>query len=252
MPHVERDGVRIFYESHGSGPVLFLAHGYAATTHMWRGQVEAFSGRYRVITWDMRGHGESDSPAEPDQYSRDATCDDMAAILDACGVERAVVGGLSLGGHMALAFALRHPSRVRALALFDAGPGYRNPGARANWNETAATRAAKFEERGLRALGRGAEVLGANHRSAEGLAMAARGILAQPDTSVIDAISTLTMPALVLVGENDHGFRAGADYMATRMPAAHQVILPGAGHASNLDQPEAFNAALEAFLASLP
>ncbi|MCL6644182.1 MAG: alpha/beta fold hydrolase [Dehalococcoidia bacterium] len=100
MPFVERDGVRIFYEAAGEGPPVLLSHGYSATSRMWRGQVEALAPRYRIITWDMRGHGQSDSPDDPALYSEAATVGDMAAILDALGIDTAVIGGLSLGGYM--------------------------------------------------------------------------------------------------------------------------------------------------------
>jgi pimeloyl-ACP methyl ester carboxylesterase len=252
MPYVERDGVRLYYEAAGDGPPVLLSHGYSATSRMWRGQVEALSDRYRIITWDMRGHGQSDSPPDPAHYSEAATVGDMAAVLDALGVETAVIGGLSLGGYMSLAFHRAHPRRVRALMLFDTGPGYRNPAGREAWNRTAEARAVAFESRGLEALGSGAEVRIAQHRSAQGLAHAARGMLAQFDSRVIESLETIRVPTLVLVGENDQPFLGATDYMAAKIPGAQKVLIPGAGHAANIDQPAAFNAAVEAFLASLP
>ncbi len=158
MPHIDRDGVQIYYESRGSGPAVLLSHGYSSTSHMWAGQVEAFSGDYRLITWDMRGHGKTDSPEDQAAYTEEATVEDMAAILRACGEQRAVIGGLSLGGYMSLAFYLAHPEMTRALMLFDTGPGYRNPKTREGWNQTSIRRAERFEERGLDALGAGDEV----------------------------------------------------------------------------------------------
>ena len=86
---------------------------------MWADQAATFKDRYRVIVWDMRGHGDTDSPEDPEAYSEVHTIEDMAAILDACGVEQGVIGGLSLGGYMSLAFHLKYPERVRALMLFD-------------------------------------------------------------------------------------------------------------------------------------
>ncbi len=252
MPFLERDGVRIFYEAAGEGPPVLLSHGYSATSRMWRGQVEALAPRYRIITWDMRGHGQSDSPDDPALYSEAATVGDMAAILDALGIDTAVIGGLSLGGYMSLAFHLAHPGRVRALMLFDTGPGYRNPAGREAWNRTAEARAVAFETRGLDALGSGAEVRIAQHRSAKGLALAARGMLAQFDSRVIESLETIRVPTLVLVGEKDEPFLGATDYMAAKIPGAQKVVIPGAGHAANIDNPAAFNAAVEAFLAALP
>ena len=110
MAFLNRDGVRIYFEERGKGPAVLLTHGYGASARMWRGQMEALSDRYRIIAWDMRGHDRSDYPDDPALYSHEATVADMAAILDACGVQKAVIGGLSLGGFMTLAFNLAFPS----------------------------------------------------------------------------------------------------------------------------------------------
>lgn len=100
MPVLTRDGVDIYFEVHGSGPALLLTHGYSATSEMWRGQVEAFAADHTLITWDMRGHGRSDSPTEPSAYSAELTVADMAALLDHVDAPSAIVGGLSLGGYI--------------------------------------------------------------------------------------------------------------------------------------------------------
>ncbi len=208
---------------------------------------------YRLITWDMRGHGGSDSPEDPAEYSEALTMGDMVGLLDLLGIERGVVGGLSLGGYMSLAFYLAHPERVRGLVLCDTGPGYRNPEARGGWNRNADKRAEAFESRGLDALGRSAEVLatGGQHRSAQGLAHAARGMLAQFDSRVIDALPSIKVPTLIIIGEKDEPFLAGSRYMTDKIPNARLEAIEGAGHASNIDQPDAFNRALLEFLASL-
>ena len=91
MPMLDRDGVGIYYESHGQGPAILLSHGYSATCRMWDGQIAALRDRFRVIVWDMRGHGQSDVPADPTAYSEAATVGDMAALLDACDAESAVI-----------------------------------------------------------------------------------------------------------------------------------------------------------------
>ncbi len=251
MATINRDGVNIYYEDNGSGPAVLLSHGYSATTRMWAGQVEALKSQYRIVTWDMRGHGQSDSPDDAAAYSEQATVDDMAAILKHLGIESAVIGGLSLGGYMSLAFNLAHPQMVRALMLFDTGPGYRNPVGREGWNETARRRAEVFEAKGLDALGSSAEVRVSQHRSAQGLAHAARGMLAQFDARVIESLDSIGVPTLVLVGDKDQPFLAGTDYMANKIPNATKVVIENAGHASNIDQPEAFNAEVRRFLAGL-
>ncbi len=252
MPMIDRDGVNIYYQPHGAGPALLLSHGYGATSRMWDGQVAAFADRYQVILWDMRGHGQSGDPSDPALYSPALTVGDMAAVLDACGVERAIVGGLSLGGVMSLTFHLAHSGRVRALLLCDTGPGFRNPEARQQWNERAEARARDLEAKGLEGSRGGAETRLGRHRSARGLAGAARGMLAQHDSSLIDSLPTIAVPTLVLVGSEDKHFLAAADYMAGKIPGAQKVVIPDAGHAANLDQPDAFNQAAGEFLAGLP
>ena len=252
MTELTRDGVTISYAAVGSGPPVLLSNGYGATAQMWAGQVDAWSDAYQVITWDMRGHGLSDSPDDPALYTEAMTVGDMAAILDACEIDRAVIGGLSLGGYMSLAFNTVHPDRVRALVLCDTGPGYRKDEARDGWNAMAVRQAEAFETRGLDALGRSAEVQASTHRSAAGLAMAARYMLVQHDARIIDSLPTIAVPTLVLVGERDERFIAPADYMAAKIPGAVKAVIPDAGHAANIDQPAAFNAAVRAFLDSLP
>lgn len=251
MPSINRNGVNIHYEDHGAGPAVLLSHGYSATSQMWKGQVDALTDRYRVITWDMRGHGETDSPEDQGEYSEAKTVDDMAAILRHLGLETAVIGGLSLGGYMSLAFNVAHPDMVRALMLFDCGPGYKNPKAREGWNETASKRAENFEAKGLDALGSSDEVRVSTHKSAEGLARAARGMLAQFDSRIIESLETIAVPTLVLVGADDTPFLGASDYMSAKIPGAVRVTVPEAGHAANIHQPAAFNAAVESFLATL-
>ena len=253
MPHIDRDGVKIYYEDHGSGQPILLSHGFSATSRMWAEQVAALKDDYRVIVWDMRGHGDSDSPGDDSRYSEALTIGDMAALLDECGVERAVIAGLSLGGYMSLAFNVEHADRVAALMLFDTGPGYRNDEAREAWNKNAVEWGRDFETKGLDTLkvrGSG-EMQAAWHRSADGLARAARGMLTQHGSHVIGSLPGIGVPTLVLVGENDTPFLGATDYMARKIPNATKAVIPDAGHAANLDQPEAFNDAVREFLGTL-
>jgi pimeloyl-ACP methyl ester carboxylesterase len=252
MPKLDRDGVNIHYEIHGSGPPLLLSHGYSSTARMWDGQVAALKDRYQVIVWDMRGHGDSDYPADQSKYSEALTVGDMQALLDHVGAKKAIVGGLSLGGYMSLAFIASHPERVRALMLFDTGPGFKKDEARTKWNESAHQRAARFDKEGLAALNVSDEVKLTRHRDASGLAGAARGMLAQENDRVIQSLDKVAVPTLVLVGANDTGFLAATDYMAAKIKGSTKVVIPDAGHAANLHQPARFNQAVEAFLAKLP
>jgi pimeloyl-ACP methyl ester carboxylesterase len=251
MTYLDRDGVTIYYEQHGpagSLAPLFLTHGYSATAEMWEPNLPALSEQRRVITWDIRGHGRSDSPAGQALYSQALAVGDMAAILDACDVNAAVIGGLSLGGYLSLAFNLEHPDRVAGLILCDTGPGYRKAEPRAGWNAMAARFADAYERDGLDAGSASPEVRAAHHRSAAGLALAARGVLTQHDSQVIDSLPAISVPTLIIVGADDREFLLPADVMASKIPGATKVVIDKAGHAANIDQPEAFDAAVLSFL----
>jgi len=232
--NVDRAGVRIVYDVHEGPPdatPLLLSHGYGLSRRMWDGNVDALSATRTVITWDMRGHGDSDSPDRQNAYTHAETVEDMVAVLDACDVDRAAVGGLSLGGYMSLDLYRTHPDRVRCLLLFDTGPGFKNDESRAKWNANAENIAAEDDDLGL--------------------ARAARGMLAQKDASVIRSLPDVAVPTLVLVGADDTGFLNAADYMARVIPDATKVVVPDAGHEANIDQPAAFNDAVLRFLTSL-
>src|SRR4030065_499777 len=115
MPHVQANGINIYYESQGEGEPLFLIAGLGATHHLWELQVPSFACWFRVVTFDNRGAGDSDKPPEP--YSIALFADDTAALMDALGIERAHVYGQSMGGIIAQEFALRHPQRLRCPGL---------------------------------------------------------------------------------------------------------------------------------------
>ncbi len=252
MAILNRDGVNLYYEVHGSGPTLLMSHGFSATSAMWQGQIAPLSKTHRLIPWDMRGHGQSDYPDDPAAYSADHTVADMAAILDAVGAKTAIIGGLSLGGYMSLAFHKAHPERTEALLIIDTGPGFKKDEAREAWNTRSLGTAAKLEAEGLASLRTAsAERSLSRHRNAQGLAHAARGMLTQRDAGVINSLPDIHVPALVLVGSRDTPFLAATDYMANKIPGATKVVIDDAGHAANLDQPAAFNAAVNAFLATL-
>jgi pimeloyl-ACP methyl ester carboxylesterase len=254
MARARLNGIEIDYEVSGRGPAVLLSHGYSATRRMWDDQHRALGERYRTISWSMRGHGETESPADPAAYSADLTVADMRALLGHLGVTRGVIGGLSLGGYVSLAFYLAHPEMARALVICDSGPGYRNADARRQWNERARERAVALEGRGLEALGHGREVResASLHRSAQGLAHAARGMLAQEGSRVIDGLGAIDVPTLIIVGDRDQPFIAPCEYMAKKIPGARLEVIRDAGHSSNLDQPEAFNRVLLDFLDGLP
>jgi len=253
MATLDRDGVGIYYEVHGNrGPVILLTHGYSATSQMWEGQIDELSKDHRLVTWDMRGHGQSDSPDDPSLYSEPATVEDMAALLDAVGAKTAIVGGLSLGGYMSLAFNRVHPDRVEALLIIDTGPGFKKDESREGWNKTSLRTAERYETEGLAVLNSGsAERRQAQHTSAKGLALAARGMLTQRDAGVINSLPDIKVPSIVVVGSEDTPFLAASDYMAAKIPGAQKAVIPKAGHAANIDEPQAFNDAILNFLRGL-
>lgn len=251
MPLVELNGIHLNYEEHGSpaGPPVLLTHAYAAALQMWEPQFAELHD-YRVIAWDMRGHGGTDSPPRQSDYTEKLTVEDMASLLRHLRVERAVVGGLSLGGYISLEFQLAHPEMVRALLLCNTGPGFRKDEARAGWNDFSISYAQRLEERGLDGLGRGVEIEATRRyqHSAQGLAFAGRGILTQRDAAVMEHLGQIDVPALIVSGADDERYKAGCDYLAAKIPNARKVVIEHAGHAVNLYQPETFNAAVLQFL----
>jgi pimeloyl-ACP methyl ester carboxylesterase len=251
VPALDRDGVQIAYDvvpgPAGATPLL-LTHGYGASRAMWGPNLAALAARRTVVTWDMRGHGQTESPQDAQLYSHEHTVCDMAAVLDACHIRQAAIGGLSLGGFMSLDFYRTHPDRVRCLLLFDTGPGFRKDASRQAWNDYAHRTAERLERDGTAALSSSPEVARTTANTA-GLARAARGMLVQQDALVIRSLPDIAVPTLVLVGAGDTNFLAAADYMASAIPHAEKVIVPGAGHAANIDQPSAFDDAVVDFLA---
>ena len=249
MPTLDRDGLTIAYQVHGVSGLtpLLLTHGYSASSAMWGRNIPVLSTHRQVVTWDLRGHGHSASPSDPLAYSQSASVGDMAAILDACRMPQAAVGGLSLGGYLSLAFHLAYPERVASLLLFDTGPGYKRDDGRRRWNEWAEATAKSFENSGTAALSDSPEV-GSGPHDPNGLALAARGILTQTDARVIESLPSVKVPTLVLVGAEDRPFLGPTDYMAAKIPGATKTVIPHSGHAPNIDNPAAFNDAVTAFL----
>jgi pimeloyl-ACP methyl ester carboxylesterase len=139
---------------------------------------------------------------------------------------------------------------TRALILCNTGPGYRKDEARAEWNDFSIGYAKRFEERGLEGLGRGIEIDATKQyqRSAQGLAFAGRGILTQRDANVMEHLADIDVPTLIVLGADDARYKAGGEYMASKIPGARKVVIEGAAHAVNLYQPDAFNAAVGEFL----
>jgi pimeloyl-ACP methyl ester carboxylesterase len=236
---------------HTTSPPLLLSHGFGATSAMFAPNVPLLATHRDVVTWDLRGHGASDSPADPECYPAAQALGDMEALLDTLEIRRAVLGGHSLGGYLSLSFTLAYPDLVTALVLIGTGPGFRKDEAREAWNRRAYATADRLAERGIAALGSSSELHGETHADVQGLVLAAKGTLTQHDAHVMDGLPDIRVPTLVVVGENDANFLAAADYMAAKIPGARKLVIPDAGHAPNVDQPEAFNHEVMAFLSEV-
>jgi pimeloyl-ACP methyl ester carboxylesterase len=153
---------------------------------------------------------------------------------------------------MSLAFYRVHPERVNALLIIDTGPGFKKDDAREVWNKRARETGDRYDKEGLAVLKSGsAERAYAVHRSADGLARAARGMLAQKNSAVIESLPNIKVPSIVIVGANDTPFLAASDYMAAKIPGCKKAVIPDAGHAANIDQPKAFNEAVMGFIGGL-
>lgn len=229
---------------------LLLTHGFAATSQMFAGNVAALAQNHFVISWDLRGHGGSGAPDDPSLYSVALVLDDMLALFDHLDVPRATLVGHSVGGFLSLEFALAHRDRVDGLVLVDTGPGFRRDEARDEWNAMAERYATSLTERGLSGIPPGAELSAGAHRTATGLIHFARGVLTQRDASVLNGLPSIDVPTLVIVGAQDAGFISGAEYMAAKIPEARLVVVPDAGHAPNIDQPDVFDRRVQEFLAA--
>jgi len=263
---ISEDGVGLYAESHGDGIPVILSNGLCTTCENFRPQVEAFvNAGARVILWDYRGHGRSDSPDDPAAYTLDRALGDLGRVLDwAAPGRRAVLGGLSFGGLASLHFAHKNPERVRGLILIATGPGFKNPEAGARWAKLTERSASLIENEGSSAFvkSRAAPSLIGLHPDLPASQAAARAIARQDPVglvhfqrqiaahvpSIIDELSEIDCPALVAVGEKDDAFLRSADVMTARLPRVERETIPGAGHMVNIDESEAFNAIALRFL----
>jgi pimeloyl-ACP methyl ester carboxylesterase len=264
------DGLGLYAEATGDGPPVVLSPGYCQTHENFRVQVAALAGAgWRAVLWDYRGHGRSDAPLEPERYSMARVVADLGHVLAwAAPGRRPVLGGLSFGGLASLHYALAHPGQVRALLLIASGPGFKNAEAQAKWEAQVGRIAARLEERGFEGYvdGRAAPTAIGTRPELPAAQAAGRAITAQdpravaifgrrvagPAEGVIDALPSLALPTLVLVGERDEAYLRAADVMAARIPGAKHVRIPDAGHVVNIEQADGFNTAMLDFLASLP
>ncbi|HZG51947.1 MAG TPA: alpha/beta fold hydrolase [Pyrinomonadaceae bacterium] len=253
-------GIELGYEVTGAGSPVVLLHGFPFNRTLWREQADALGERYRIITVDLRGHGETNATRDP--ATMEEMAGDVAALLDELGIARATLGGLSMGGYVALAFARLFPERVRALLLADTRPQADTPEARLTREATA-----------LRALDEGMHTVAAAmlpklfapsthaehpeivervremilNTDPQGAASALRGMAVRRDQT--EFLRAISCPTLIIVGSLDQITPpADAELMHREIRGSRLEIIAGAGHVSNLERPAEFNRVLENFM----
>jgi 3-oxoadipate enol-lactonase len=257
------NGIEMFWMEEGKGTPLVLLHGFPLSSAMWGPQLVHFSRKYRVIAPDLRGFNKTS--LKPDEISTmELLADDVVALLDHLKLEQAVIVGLSMGGYITFALYNKYPERVQALVLCDTK-------AEADSEETRAGRYKLIEQVGEKGTSAAAETMlprlfapDTYRRQQEtvaqvsgliernnpaGIIAASAGLAERPDFS--NLLPQIKVPVLVLVGKDDVVTPPeGARQMAQQIPDWQFSIIPNAGHMSNLENPNAFNQALESFLRS--
>ncbi|PPR21433.1 MAG: 3-oxoadipate enol-lactonase 2 [Alphaproteobacteria bacterium MarineAlpha10_Bin3] len=272
MPHATTDdGVKLYYEETGAGDAVLFIHEFADDYRGWEPQIRHFSRRYRCIVYNARGYPPSDVPPSPSSYSQMRAVGDALAVLDHLSIEKAHIVGLSMGGFCALHFGLNHPGRAISLVVGCCGYGAQAD-KREQFRDEALTTADSFESIGMAktaeryALGptrvqyqnkdpRGwrefAEHL-AEH-SAKGSANTMRGVQAERPSlyDLVDDMAKLAVPTLIISGDEDEPCLEPSLLMKRLIPSAGLVFLPLTGHAINLEEPDAFNRAVQDFLTAV-
>ena len=264
---VALNNTQIAYSDHGIGlPVIFL-HAFPLNRTMWDGEVAGLLNeqRYRLVSLDWRGFGESDAPAEGEISTMDLLAGDVVALMDHLGIEQAVLCGLSMGGYVAFACLRHYAQRIAGLILADTRPVADPPERQANREEVARI----AEEQGSSAIAdlqlprlisdytREHEPSLETHirqminsATQSGIAAASRGMARRADAS--ELLAGITCPTLVITGRDDDLIPLSeTQSYAERIPGAQCAVIPNAGHLSSLEQPNVFLAAVSNFLRSL-
>lgn len=262
MSGVQHTGgpVSIAYECKGSGPLVVFLHGIGGNRTNWYGQLEHFDDRFCAVAWDARGYGASDDPPQTLKFGDYA--DDLLRVLDHLKAERAHLVGLSMGGMILQDFYARYASRVATLALVDTSSGF--GGAPEAVKQDFLSRRLDPLEKGLTPADIAPSViavLAAKNASAavrEQLRGSLSALRVDPYKQALHAIVTtdfrsvlpqISVPTLVIVGEEDIVTPPSAsEFLVKHIPNASLVKIPGAGHLTNIEKPEIFNAALRPFL----
>jgi pimeloyl-ACP methyl ester carboxylesterase len=276
MPYAQSQGARIYYEETGAGPaagqgtpILFI-HEFAGDHRSWHDQMRHFGRGWRAIAWSARGYPPSDCPPDEALYGQDHFTRDALAVLDAASVDKAHVVGLSMGGYTALMLAIAHPDRLVSCVAAGAGSGALHA-RRARFIEESVARAAEFERLGridaeAYALGPARVQLQDKdpiawrtfvahlaehpaHAAAKTLRKVQAGRAALEDMEA--SLRAVAVPTLLVVGDEDEPCLDVNLWMKRCMPSARLAILPGAGHAINLEEPAQFNRLVEQFIAEV-
>ncbi len=268
MPQAPINGINIYYESHGEGYPLVWSHEFAGDYRSWEPQVRFFTRRYRVITYSARGYLPSDVPTDESSYSQDQAVDDLRGLLEHLGIEKAHIGGLSMGGNVALNFGLKHPDIARSLVVAGTGTGSTDPeGFRKNVNSIAQ----RMQEQGMAAMTdytRGSARIQLlrkdphgwqefadqfHEHSAIGSALTFRGVQGKRPSlfELQDQLTKLEVPTLIMIGDEDDPCIEPSIFMKRHIPYSGMVVIPQSGHAINLEEPELFNRAVLDFLTAV-
>ena len=268
MPTATVNGLSIYYEESGDGYPLVWSHEFAGDHRSWSGQVAFFEPRYRVVSYAARGHTPSDVPEEAEAYTQDNAVEDLRGLLDHLGVERAHVGGLSMGGNVALNFGLRYPERARSLIVAGTGTGSDDPEA---FRTAVGEYADLLETDGMRAMAdyarsdTRAQLLrkvpaawqkfhdGFMEHSPLGSALTFRGVQrgGVPVYDLEEGLRNLEVPTLIMLGDEDQPCVEPALFMKSCIPSSGLVMFPQSGHAINLEEPELFNQVAADFLTTV-
>jgi len=271
MPTAQVNGVRLYYEEVGEGTPLVFVHEFAGEARSWHLQVRFFARRYRTIAYNARGYPPSDVPDDPKAYSQDQAADDIRGVLDALGIRKAHVCGLSMGGYATLHFGLRYPER--ALSLVVAGAGYGSvAGEREKFRQDVEETARRFERDGMKAVAefytkgptrvqfKDKDPAGWQEfydmfcgQSAKGHALTMRGVqMSRPSVYELEAgMERMTVPTLIVTGDEDEPCLEPALFMKRTIRSSGLVVMPKAGHTVNLEDPETFNRAVLDFLTAV-
>jgi len=272
MPHATTDdGIKLFYEESGSGAPMIFVHEFAGDRRSWEPQLRHFARRYRCIAYDARGYPPSDVPEDVAMYSQARAADDIAAVLDHLDIDRAHVVGLSMGGFATLHFGFRHPDRALSLCVAGCGYGAEKDG-REKFRHEAETIAAFLHREGMEAFARkyayGPTRVQFANKDPRGFAEFARHLsehsaLGSANTQLgcqrerpslydlVDEMRRLTVPTLILTGDEDWPCLAPGILMKQNISSAALSVMPNCGHTINIEAPDLFNAIVGDFVATV-